>query len=75
MEYHFLFLKINILNAVFVSTGILKGVRGHNCEFIHLFYNEPFESVYDKKYREFFADGMCDVPKYVTQLITCGKYI
>jgi hypothetical protein len=47
----------------------------HNCEFIHLFYNEPFESVYDNNYQDFFADDTCDVPKGVGQFTTCGEYI
>lgn len=68
-------LKLNILKAVCFSTGILKYVRPHNCELIHLFYNEQFESAYDKNYQEFFADDTCDVPKCVGQLITCGEYI
>jgi len=75
MGYPFFVSKINVLNAVCVSTGILKGVRGHNCEFIRLFSNEPFESVYDKNHQEFFADDTCDVPKCVGQLTTCGEHI
>jgi hypothetical protein len=51
-----------------------KSVRAHNYEFIHLFYNEAFDGVYDN-YQEFFSDDMCDVPKCVGQLTTCGEYI
>jgi hypothetical protein len=48
---YFSFLKLNVLNTLCVTTRIL-GVREHNCEFVHLFYNEPFVRVHDN-YKDF----------------------
>jgi len=56
-------------------TAVNKYIKYINFEFIHLFYNETFESFYEKNYQEFFADDTCAVPKCVGQLTTCGEYL